>query len=95
MFHRIGKAYYILLSMIHKEFKNKKGVKMVKPQDIIIDEDTIITGDEQLADEIAYAAALRAHYTAEKEEAALKAAMDDMFGDPDFEPSIEREGMGW
>ncbi len=53
---------------------------MDKPQDIIIDEDTIITGDEQVADEMAYAAALHAHHTAEREEAALKAAMDDMFG---------------
>ena len=68
---------------------------MTNPQDIIIDEDNIITVDEQMADEIAYANALRAHHTAEREEAALQAAMDDMFGDPDFEPSIEREGINW
>ena len=68
---------------------------MASPQVIIIDEDTIITADEQMADEIAYAAALHAHHTDEKEAAALQVAMDDMLVDPDFEPSIDREGIGW
>ena len=38
---------------------------------------------DEMADELAYDAAI------------FEAAMKDMMDDPDFEPSTEREGIGW
>ena len=57
---------------------------MVNPtENIIIDEDNTIDVDSEFAEELAYDAAV------------FETAMRDMMDDPDFEPSIEREGIGW
>ncbi len=56
---------------------------MVEPQDIIIDEDNELLIETEMAYELAYDAAV------------FETAMQDMLDDPDFEPSIEREGIGW
>ena len=70
--------------MANKINKTQKGVKMVNPtENIIIDEDNSIDVDTEFAEELAYDAAV------------FETAMRDMMDDPDFEPSIEREGIGW
>ncbi len=52
-------------------------------ENIIIDEDNFLNISEEMAEELAYDAAV------------FETAMRDMMDDPDFEPSIEREGIGW
>ncbi len=50
---------------------------------IEIDEDNELLIETEMAYELAYDAAV------------FETAMQDMLDDPDFEPSIEREGIGW
>ena len=50
-------------------------------ENIIIDEDNFLNISEEMAEELAYDAAV------------FEAAMRDMQADSDYEPSIEREGM--
>ena len=70
--------------MANKINKTPKGAKMVNPtENIIIDEDNELLIDTEMAEELAYDAAV------------FETAMRDMMDDPDFEPSIEREGIGW
>ena len=52
-------------------------------ENIIIDEDNELLISVEMAEELAYDAAV------------FETAMRDMQDDPDFEPSIEREGIGW
>ena len=58
---------------------------MVNPTENIIEigEDNELLIETEMTEELAYDAAV------------FEAAMQDMLDDPDYEPSIEREGMGW
>ena len=53
----------------------------VNPQDIIINEDNELLIETEMAEELAYDAAV------------FEEAMRDMLDDPDYEPQIEREGL--
>lgn len=53
----------------------------VNPQDIIINEDNELLTETEMAEELAYDAAV------------FEEAMRDMLDDPDYEPQIEREGL--
>ena len=65
--------------------KIPKGANMTNPTENIIeiDEDNELLIETEMAYELAYEAAV------------FETAMQDMLDDPDYEPSIEREGMGW
>ena len=57
---------------------------MINPtntENTIIDEDNELLIETEMAEELAYDAAI------------FETAMRDMLDDPDYEPSIEREGM--
>ena len=53
----------------------------VNPQDIIINEDNELLIETEMAEELAYDAAV------------FEEAMRDMLDDPDYKPQIEREGL--
>jgi len=60
----------------------QQGANMTNPtENIIIDEDNFLNISEEMAEELAYDAAV------------FETAMRDMQADSDYEPSIEREGM--